>query len=76
MSKELSEALLELTKKTLELTKMNNALITYLIDKKKKAARKDVESKHAIKQLEKQTTATFWLQLVYVFFCDGLIRWH
>jgi Na+/phosphate symporter len=59
MSKELSKALLELTKKTLELTKMNNALITYLIDKKKKAARKDVESKHAIKQLEKQTTATF-----------------
>ena len=64
MSKELSEALLELTKKTLELTKMNNALITYLIDKKKKAARKDVESKHAVSELKKQSAATFWSPLV------------
>ena len=38
---------------------MNKALIVYLVDKKKKVARKDVESKNAIKQLEKQTTATF-----------------
>ena len=38
---------------------MNKALIVYLVDKKKKVARTDVESKHAIKQLEKQTTATF-----------------
>ena len=38
---------------------MNKALIVYLVDKKKKVARKDVESKHAIKQLEKQATATF-----------------
>lgn len=38
---------------------MNKALIVYLVDRKKKATRKDVESKHAIKQLEKQTTATF-----------------
>jgi len=38
---------------------MNKALIVYLVGQKKKAARKDVESKHGIKQLEKQTTATF-----------------
>jgi len=38
---------------------MNKALIVYLVDRKKKVARKDAESKHAIKQLEKQTTATF-----------------
>jgi hypothetical protein len=38
---------------------MNKALIVYLVDRKKKVTRKDVESKHAIKQLEKQTTATF-----------------
>ncbi len=38
---------------------MNKALIVYLVDKKKKVARKYVESKHAVKQLEKQTTATF-----------------
>jgi hypothetical protein len=38
---------------------MNKALIVYLVGQKKKVARKDVESKHAIKQLEKQTTATF-----------------
>jgi hypothetical protein len=38
---------------------MNKALIVYLVDRKKKVTRKDVESKHAIKQLKKQTTATF-----------------
>ena len=38
---------------------MNKALIVYLVDRKKKVARKDVESKHAVKQLEKQATATF-----------------
>lgn len=38
---------------------MNKALIVYLVDRKKKVARKDIESKHAMKQLEKQTTATF-----------------
>jgi hypothetical protein len=38
---------------------MNKALIVYLIDKRKKQTRKDVESKHAVKQLEKQATATF-----------------
>ena len=38
---------------------MNNALIVYLIKQKKKKARLDVESKHALKELEKQTTATF-----------------
>ena len=43
---------------------MNKALIVYLVDKKKKVARKDVEFKHAIKQLEKQTTATFWSPVV------------
>jgi len=42
---------------------MNQALIVYLVGQKKKAVRKDVESKHAAKQLEKQATATFWLQL-------------
>jgi hypothetical protein len=59
MNKELSESLLELTKKTLELIKMNNALIVYLINKKKKAARKDIESKHAVTELKKQSSATF-----------------
>ena len=38
---------------------MNQALIVYLVGQKKKAARKDVESKHAVKELEKQATATF-----------------
>jgi hypothetical protein len=38
---------------------MNQALIVYLVGQKKKAVRKDVESKHATKQLEKQATATF-----------------
>ena len=38
---------------------MNKALIVYLVGQKKKEARKDVESKHAVKQLKKQATATF-----------------
>lgn len=38
---------------------MNKALIIYLVDKKKKAARKDVESVRAVKELEKQPTSTF-----------------
>jgi hypothetical protein len=38
---------------------MNKALIVYLVDKRKKQARKDVESKHAIKELKKQSAATF-----------------
>jgi len=38
---------------------MNKALIVYLVNQKKKQARKEIESKHAVKQLEKQTTATF-----------------
>jgi hypothetical protein len=38
---------------------MNQALIVYLEAQKKKVARKDVESKHAAEQLEKQATATF-----------------
>jgi hypothetical protein len=38
---------------------MNKALIVYLIDRKKKMARQDNESKHAIKELKKQPTVTF-----------------
>jgi len=38
---------------------MNKALIVYLVDQKKKTARKDIESKHAIKELKKQPTVTF-----------------
>jgi len=38
---------------------MNKALITYLVDKKKKTTRKDIESVRAIKELEKQPTSTF-----------------
>ena len=38
---------------------MNKALIVYLVGQKKKMARKDVESKHAIKELKKQPAATF-----------------
>jgi hypothetical protein len=38
---------------------MNKALIVYLVDKRRKLARKDVESKHAIKELKKQSAATF-----------------
>ena len=40
-------------------TKMNKALIVYLTAQKKKTARKDTESKHAIKELKKQPTVTF-----------------
>ena len=59
MNKEVAKLSLELAQKTLELTKLNNALIVYLIDQKKKMARKDVESKHAMKELKKQPSATF-----------------
>lgn len=38
---------------------MNKALIIYLVDKKKKTARKETESQHAVKELEKQASATF-----------------
>ena len=38
---------------------MNKALIVYLVDKRKKLARKDVESKHAFTELKKQSAATF-----------------
>lgn len=59
MNQEIAKTSLELAQKTLELTKLNTALIVYLIDQKKKMARKDVESKHAIKELKKQPAATF-----------------
>jgi len=59
MNKEVAKLSLELAQKTLELTKLNNALIVYLIDQKKKMARKDVESKRAVKELKKQPAATF-----------------
>jgi len=38
---------------------MSKALIVYLIDKRKKQARLDVESKHAVAELKKQSAATF-----------------
>jgi hypothetical protein len=38
---------------------MNKALVVYLVNKKKKMTRSDVESKHAIKELQKQSVATF-----------------
>ena len=38
---------------------MNKALIIYLVERKKKEARKDVESKHAVTELKKQSAATF-----------------
>jgi len=38
---------------------MKPALIVYLVDTKKKLARKENESKHAIKELKKQCAATF-----------------
>jgi len=38
---------------------MNKALIVYLVDRKKKMARQDIESKHAIKELKKQPASTF-----------------
>jgi len=59
MNEELAKSTLELAEKTLELTKLNNALIVYLIEQKKKKARLDIESKHAIKELKKQPAATF-----------------
>jgi hypothetical protein len=38
---------------------MNKALIVYLVNQKKKQARKDAESKHAVTELKKQSAATF-----------------
>jgi len=38
---------------------MKPALIVYLVSTKKKLARKEIESKHAIKELKKQYAATF-----------------
>jgi hypothetical protein len=38
---------------------MNKALIVYLVGQKKEKARKDVESKRAVKELKKETAATF-----------------
>jgi hypothetical protein len=38
---------------------MKPALIVYLVSTKKKMARKDVESKHAVTELKKQSAATF-----------------
>jgi hypothetical protein len=38
---------------------MNKALIIYLVNKKKKVTRQDVESKRALKELKKETTASF-----------------
>jgi hypothetical protein len=38
---------------------MNKALIIYLVERKKKEARKDVESKRALKELKKETSASF-----------------
>ena len=38
---------------------MNKALIIYLVNKKKKITRQDVESQRANRELEKQATATF-----------------
>lgn len=38
---------------------MNTALIVYLLNKKKKETRKEVELKHAVAELKKQYAATF-----------------
>jgi hypothetical protein len=38
---------------------MNKALIVYLVNQKKKTARKEIESKHAVEELKKQYAATF-----------------
>jgi len=38
---------------------MNKALIVYLVNQKKKIARKEIESKHAVNELKKQYAATF-----------------
>lgn len=38
---------------------MKKALIVYLVNQQKKEARKDVESKRALKELKKETAASF-----------------
>jgi hypothetical protein len=38
---------------------MKKALIVYLVNQQKKVARKDVESKRALKELKKETAASF-----------------
>ena len=38
---------------------MTKAFLVYLIDQKKKLTRKQIESNHALKHLEKQPTASF-----------------
>jgi hypothetical protein len=38
---------------------MNKALIVYLVNQKKKTARKETEAKHAVNELKKQYAATF-----------------
>ena len=38
---------------------MNKALIVYLVNQNKKAARKAVEAKHAVEKLAAQPKATF-----------------
>jgi hypothetical protein len=37
---------------------MKQALIVYLVSQKKKKARRDIESQHAIKELKKQAAVT------------------
>jgi hypothetical protein len=44
---------------SIDTDQMNKALIVYLIAQKKKTARKETESKHAIRELKKQPTVTF-----------------
>lgn len=39
-------------------TEMKQALIVYLVSQKKKKARRDNESQHAIKELKKQAAVT------------------
>ena len=43
---------------------MKKALIVYLVNQKKKQARKEIESKHAVAELKKQYAATFWSPLI------------
>ena len=38
---------------------MNQAFIIYLVDKKKKMTRSDIESKRAMKELKKESVSTF-----------------
>ena len=38
---------------------MTQVFLVYLVDQKKKLARKQVEAVHALKHLEKQPTASF-----------------